>query len=119
MTPDLVLVALFALATVVALLARWIKVPYTVALVVAGLVLGSTRVWRAPHLTKELLFSVFLPGLVFEAAFHLEFRRFWQNKLAINALAVPGILASIAITAALLVPSLRAMHVVDAFTFSH
>src|SRR5687768_11062799 len=90
---ETVFVALFAVATGVALLVRWLKVPYTVALVVAGLVLGATKAFDPPHLTKELLYAIFLPGLLFEAAFHLEFAKFWRNKLAIMALAVPGVLA--------------------------
>jgi len=73
---ELIFVILFSAATAVALLARWLQIPYTVALVVAGLFLGAVRVIEPPHLTKELLFSVFLPGLVFEAAFHLDFQKF-------------------------------------------
>jgi CPA1 family monovalent cation:H+ antiporter len=110
-------VLLFAVATAVALVARWLRIPYTVALVVAGLALGSAQAFDAPHLTKELLFAVFLPGLLFEAAFHLEFRRFWQNKLAIHALAIPGVAAAIALTAVLLTPVADALHFVDDFNF--
>src|SRR5689334_10372457 len=62
---------LFALASAVALGTRLLKVPYTVALVVVGFVLGHTTHVNAPHLTRDLLFEVFLPGLLFEAAFHL------------------------------------------------
>ena len=57
-----------------------------------------------PHLTKELLYAVFLPGLVFEAAFHLDFQKFWQNKVAISSLAVPGVAAAIGLTSILLQP---------------
>ena len=56
----------------------------------------------APLLAREfneLLFAIILPGLIFEAAFHVEFRKFWKNKLAIHALAIPGVVASVAITA--------------------
>jgi len=55
-------------ATAVAVGARWLKIPYTVALVLAGLAIGASHTLEAPHLTKELLFAVILPGLVFEAA---------------------------------------------------
>ena len=116
---EAVFISLFAVATAVALAARWLKIPYTVALVVAGLLLGTTRVINAPHLTKELLYAIFLPGLVFEAAFHLDFHKFWQNKLAIHALAVPGVAAAIGITAVLLQPAASALHFVDGFTMKH
>ncbi|WP_394836425.1 sodium:proton antiporter [Pendulispora rubella] len=116
---ELLFVALFSIATAVALAARWLRAPYTVALVAAGVLLGSVQAFEPPHLTKDLLYTVFLPGLLFEAAFHLEFRKFWQNKLAILALAVPGVIAAIAITAVILAPVANALHVVEHFTLLH
>ncbi len=114
---DVIFVALFAVATAVALLVRRLLVPYTVGLVLAGLLLGATHILRPPHLTKELLFSVFLPGLLFEAAFHLDVSRFWRSKVTIAALAVPGVIASIVVTAALLTPAVGALHYVRDFRF--
>jgi CPA1 family monovalent cation:H+ antiporter len=109
MRPELALVALFSVATAVAIAARRLRLPYTVALVLAGLFLGSAHVFEPPRLTKDLLYAVFLPGLLFEAAFALEFRKFWANKLAVSALAVPGLLAAIALTDVFLVPSANAL----------
>ena len=116
---EIAFVTLFAVATAVALVARWVKIPYTIALVLAGLLLGSAHAFEAPHLTKELLYAVFLPGLVFEAAFHLEFRKFWQNKVAIHSLAVPGVIASIALTTLLFYPVARALHFADGLRIEH
>jgi CPA1 family monovalent cation:H+ antiporter len=96
-------VLLLSVAMGVALLARRVRVPYTVALVGVGLLLGAAHAMPAPHLTKDLLYSVFLPGLLFEAAFHLDAREFWRNKFSIFALAVPGVVLSIAVTAPLTV----------------
>jgi monovalent cation:H+ antiporter, CPA1 family len=116
---EIIFVMLFAVATAVALVARWLKIPYTVALVAAGLVLGTAHAFEPPRLTKDLLYAVFLPGLLFEAAFHLEFRRFWQNKIAIHALAVPGVVAAIGLTAVILAPTANALHFVEGFTLWH
>lgn len=112
---EYVLVALFAVATAVALVARRLRLPYTVALVLAGLALGTAHALEPPHLTKELLYAVFLPGLLFEAAFALEFKKFWANKTAVSALAVPGLLLAIGLTAVLLVPVVNGLHFVDDF----
>lgn len=109
MNADAVLVLLFTIATAVAVIARRLRIPYTVALVLTGLALGSVRALEAPHLTKELLFAVFLPGLIFEAAYHLDSREFWRNRRAITALAVPGVAVSIALTSLLLAPLLGAL----------
>ena len=73
-------VTLFSIATAVALIARWSKIPYTVALVVAGLVAARSVPWKRPHLTKELLYALFLPGLVFEVAFHLDAQSFGRTS---------------------------------------
>lgn len=119
MTFEIVFVLLFAVATAVAMVARWIKIPYTVALVVAGLLLGAVGRIDAPHLTKSLLYAIFLPGLLFEAAFHLEFRKFWSNKLSVVTLAVPGLLVAIALTAVILTPVAQMLHFEEGFTYTH
>jgi CPA1 family monovalent cation:H+ antiporter len=119
MHTEIVFVALFGVAAAVALMARRLRVPYTVALVIAGLLLGHSHTLGAPHLTKELLYAIFLPGLLFEAAFHLEFADFWRNKVAIIGLAIPGLLAAIALTASLLTPVASALHFVEGFSFVH
>ncbi|HEX3594869.1 MAG TPA: cation:proton antiporter, partial [Polyangiaceae bacterium] len=105
MRPETALILLFAVATAVAIATRRLKIPYTVALVIAGLGLGATHLVDGIHLTKELLYSVFLPGLIFEAAYHLKFSDFRANATAILSLAVPGVLATIGATATLLVTS--------------
>ncbi len=96
---------LFSVAVAVAIAVRQLHVPYTVALVLTGLALGIFHLFTPPHLTKELLYSVFLPGLLFEAAFHIEFREFWRNRLAIAALSVPGVAAAVALTTVVLTPA--------------
>jgi Na+:H+ antiporter len=110
---------LFVVATTVAIAARRLRIPYTVALVLAGLLLGSLHVFEAPNLTKDLLFAVFLPGLLFEAAFHVESAEFWRNRLAIIALAVPGVVAAIALTTVILAPVADRLHFVSGFTWRH
>ena len=102
-------IILFSIATAVAITVRRTPVPYTVALVIVGLVLGFFRVIEPPHLTKELLFAVFLPGLLFEAAFNLNAREAWRNRLAISALAVPGVVIAIVLTGLMTTVVIRAL----------
>src|SRR5664280_1813988 len=102
METETILILLFVVVTAVAIAVQRLAVPYTVALVLTGLALGLLHVFEAPHLTKALLFGVFLPGLLFEAAFHIEFKQFWPNRLAISSLALPGVVAAIALTAVIL-----------------
>src|SRR5690348_12504786 len=72
MTTATTFVILFCIATAVAVAVHRLEIPYTVALVIAGLGIGSLHIVSAPTLTQELLFAVFLPGLLFEAAFHID-----------------------------------------------
>jgi len=112
-------ILLFIVATAVAIAVRRLQLPYTVALVLAGLVLGALHLFPAPHLTRDLLFSVFLPGLLFEAAFHIDLRDFWRNRIMITALAVPGVVASTALVALILAPVAQALNVAHGFNWRY
>jgi CPA1 family monovalent cation:H+ antiporter len=116
---ETILILLFSVAAAVAIAVRQLHVPYTVALVLTGLALGILNLFTPPHLTKELLFSVFLPGLLFEAAFHIEFREFWRNRTAIAALAVPGVAAAVALTTVILTPVVNTLHLEQDFTWQY
>ncbi len=119
MSQEAVFILLFMIAIAVAMIVRPLPIPYTVALVVTGLVLGLLNVFQAPHLTKSLLFSLFLPGLLFEAAFHIEFRQFWMNRWAVISLALPGVILATALTAIVLTPVVNAFHVLQGFTWKY
>jgi CPA1 family monovalent cation:H+ antiporter len=99
------LVGLLGLAAFVAIIARPLRFPYTVALVVAGLLVGiaaSAAGYPAIDVSPEVVLLVLLPGLVFEAGYRLriaELRR-WFGGLAL--LAIPGVLISAAIVALVL-----------------
>jgi CPA1 family monovalent cation:H+ antiporter len=99
-------VLLFGVAAAVAIVARILRIPYTVALVAAGGLLGAARVVAVPVLTKDLLFALFLPGLLFEAAYHMEAEDFWRDRFTILSLALPGVAVAVLLTAALLGPAL-------------
>ncbi|MGA8863519.1 MAG: Na+/H+ antiporter [Gallionella sp.] len=119
MESETILILLFVVATAVAIAVQRLAIPYTVALVLTGLVLGLLHAFEAPHLTKALLFGVFLPGLLFDAAFHIEFTQFWRNRLTISSLALPGVAAAIALTALILPTVANTLHFVQGFTWKH
>jgi monovalent cation:H+ antiporter, CPA1 family len=99
------LVGLMGLAAFVAIIARPLRLPYTVALVVAGLLVGigaNAVGYPSVDVSPEVVLLVLLPGLVFEAAYRLRIRhlRRWFGGLAL--LAVPGVVISAAIVAIVL-----------------
>ena len=99
------LVGLLALAVFVAIVARPLRLPYTVALVIAGSLVGvvAGAIGFPPIIVSpELVLLVLLPGLVFEAAYRLrvvELRR-WFGGLVL--LAIPGVVVSAAVVALVL-----------------
>jgi monovalent cation:H+ antiporter, CPA1 family len=98
-TAEEVLVFLLVLAAIVAIIAKRVGVPYTVGLVVVGLVLGLVTRIDAVRLSSDLVFYVFLPILLFDAGFNLEAGHLLTDWRRIAALAIPGVLVAFAITA--------------------
>lgn len=98
------ILVLLLVGSVVGATARWFRLPYTLALVVAGAALGflDHETVHSIGLTGDLLFSFLLPALLFEASFHLNARDFLRNAPAILLLAVPGVLIAVAATGAVL-----------------
>ncbi len=105
---SIVVILMLLLASAVAMATRKLRIPYTVALVVTGLILSFIRISFYPefdvglHLTPELLFVVLLPVLIYEAAFHLELREFLSNWKSILTLAVVGLVVGIMLCGSML-----------------
>jgi monovalent cation:H+ antiporter, CPA1 family len=71
LTTETLIIELLLIASLVAIAVRRLRVPYTVALVLVGLLIT----FQSPleiNLTSELILALFVPPLVFEAAFHLN-----------------------------------------------
>lgn len=91
LSTETLIIELLLIASLVAILVRRMKVPYTVALVVVGLLL-TAQSQQEILLTPELILALFVPPLIFEAAFHLNFAELRRNLSAILILAVPGVI---------------------------
>lgn len=81
-SPDITpLFWLLLIAFVVAIMARRLRVPYALTLVVTGLVIGVPRLLPHVRLEPQTLMTVFLPPLLFESAINLRIeplRREWR-----------------------------------------
>lgn len=102
MNYESVILILFVIASIVAVLTRRLNLPYTIALMAVGLVLGSLHLLNPPHLTQELLYAVFLPPLIFEAAIHIKAEEMQKDILPVTMLVIPGVILSTLITAAVM-----------------
>jgi len=91
---------LLLIAAVVAMLTRRLRLPYSVGLVAAGIVLTLLPFSLDVTLTKDLLFAALLPPLIFEAAFYLRWKPL-KNALPVTlTLATLGVVFSAGVTAA-------------------
>jgi CPA1 family monovalent cation:H+ antiporter len=91
------LILLLIAAAVVAVVARWIHLPYTLALLLLGLGLGALPAISPPMLSSEIILLLFLPPLLFEASFVLDLRLLWNVRTGIFAFAVPGVLLAMVV----------------------
>jgi len=94
------IVVLLLIAVVVALLARRLRLPYTVGLVLAGIGLRLVRHGPGALLTPHLITSAFLPPLLFEAALTLRWRELRRDGLPIFVLSTAGVAISAFLVAA-------------------
>lgn len=86
-------------ACVVAIACRKLRLPYSIGLVAAGVCLallaGSTNI----TVTPDLIYTVLLPPLIFEAALPLKWRPFRKDLPLTTMLAFPGVLLTALIIA--------------------
>jgi monovalent cation/hydrogen antiporter len=83
-----ILLLLLVFVVILAAFAKRHKMPYPIVLVVAGSLLGFLP--RMPHvqLNPNLVFLLFLPPLLFSAAFQTSWRDFRFNLVSISMLAI-------------------------------
>jgi len=98
---ETILIELLLIGTFVALALRQLNLPYTVALVLVGLAVAlphSSEVNFAP----ELILSLALPPLVFEAARRINWDELRQNLIRVLVLALPGVILTTLIVGGIL-----------------
>ena len=86
-------------ASLVAIVSRRLGLPYSVGLVIAGILLAFLPFRLSLPSTHDLIFDVFLPPLVFEASLQLEWRPFARELPITAMLAFPGVaIASVVVS---------------------
>ena len=86
-----IVIALLFVAVLVGIAARRLRVPYTVGLVLMGLLMTF---WERVDIrvAPNLILALLVPPLIFEAAFHLNLNDLRRNLAPILALAIPGVI---------------------------
>jgi len=88
---------LLLIAAVVCMLARRLRLPYTVGLVIAGIGVSLLPLPLDVALTKHLIFTAFLPPLIFEAAFQMPWPGLKRDLPVTLTLATLGVLLAAAV----------------------
>ncbi len=98
---ETLIIILLLIVSLVAMLVRRFRIPYTVTLVIVGLLITSLSTLKF-ELTPQLILALFVPPLVFEAAFHLNIGDIRRNLPGIPLLAVPGVILTTLIIGSIL-----------------
>ncbi len=94
MTGPTPVVELLLIAVIVAVITKYIRLPYTIALVLVGLGLGAIGGLRPLELSRDLIFFIFLPPLLFEGCLNMELALLARNWRRVFLLALPGTIVS-------------------------
>ena len=92
-------IELLGVAMAVAIVARRLRLPYTVGLVATGLALALARLPLDLALTHDVLFEVILPPLLFEAALSISWRELKRDLTLVLALSTIGVLVGAGVVA--------------------
>lgn len=104
-------VVIFLLAITIALssIAPKINIPYPILLLIGGIVVGFIPEFKFIPIDPEVIFLLFLPPLLYDAAFNISFKEFKTNVRTISIMAVSLVfitMFAIALVAWLCIPGM-------------
>ncbi|MDO7874246.1 Na+/H+ antiporter [Hymenobacter sp. ASUV-10] len=94
---EFVFLVLIILALV--MLAQRLRVAYPIVLVLGGLALSFTKLFANIKIDPEIVFLVFLPPLLYEAAWQVSWKEFWRWRRVIASFAFPIVIITSCIVA--------------------
>ncbi|HEY4786333.1 MAG TPA: Na+/H+ antiporter [Bacteroidales bacterium] len=71
------------------MIANKFRLPYPIVLVLGGLIISFTTKFSNITIDPELVFFIFLPPLLYEAAWQLSWKEFWKWRRVIISFAFP------------------------------
>jgi monovalent cation/hydrogen antiporter len=94
------------------MLANKIKVAYPIILVLGGLLLSFTSIFSHITIAPEAVFFIFLPPLLYEAAWQTSWKEFWRWRRVIMSFAFPIVIITSCVVA------LVSKAIIPGFTFA-
>ncbi|HEX2358399.1 MAG TPA: cation:proton antiporter, partial [Solirubrobacterales bacterium] len=97
--PQIFIAALFIAAAVLNSVARWLNVPYPIPLVIGGVLLGLIPGIPEIHLDPDLVLLLFLPPLLYSAAYFADLRALRRDLRVISLTSIGLVLMTTGIVA--------------------
>jgi monovalent cation/hydrogen antiporter len=106
---NLIIEYVFLILIILALvmIANRFKVAYPIVLVIGGLILSFTSQFSNITINPEMVFFIFLPPLLYEAAWQVSWKEFWKWRRVIMSFAFPIVILTscvIAFTSHAIIP---------------
>ncbi|MBX9938591.1 MAG: Na+/H+ antiporter [Candidatus Obscuribacterales bacterium] len=95
---DIFIVLLMVTASV-AMTVKWVKLPYSIALVIVGLIIGVFHLLPTVEMTPELILLIFLPAVLFEASWNIDLRELKEAWKPVTVLATLGVVINMLLVA--------------------
>ncbi|RZL20229.1 MAG: Na+/H+ antiporter [Pedobacter sp.] len=83
----------------VVMLAEKLKIAYPILLVLVGLPLGFVPFLKGIEIEPDLIFVIFLPPLLYEAAWNTSWKDFWKWRRVISSFAFPVVILTSCVVA--------------------
>lgn len=101
---------IFLILVIVALvmLANKVRIAYPIVLVLGGLLLSFTSAFSDITIDPEAVFFIFLPPLLYEAAWQISWKEFWKWRRVITSFAFPIVIITscvVAFTSVAIIPN--------------
>jgi monovalent cation/hydrogen antiporter len=100
-------VYLIVIILALVMIANKFRVAYPIVLVLGGLALSFTKVFSHVAIDPELIFFIFLPPLLYEAAWQTSWHEFWKWRRIITSFAFPIVILTscvVAIASSVIIP---------------
>jgi monovalent cation/hydrogen antiporter len=90
---------LILIVVALVMLAGKIRVAYPIVLVLGGLAISFTQLFSRITIDPELIFFIFLPPLLYEAAWQTSWKDFWKWRRVITSFAFPIVIITSCVVA--------------------
>ena len=81
------------------MLANKLRLAYPIILVIGGLLLSFTNAFSKITISPDLIFFIFLPPLLYEAAWQVSWKQFWRFRRVIMSFAFPIVILTSCVVA--------------------